>query len=82
DGYKGKPQYGPYDSILITAAIREIPEALLEQIKTRGCLVAPVGGSHSQVMTRIYKNEKGEFEETHHGLFVFVPMLGGTVNDK
>ena len=82
DGHEGKPQYGPYDAILITAAIREIPGELLDQLKTGGCLVAPVGGSHSQVMTRICKNEEGEFEETQHGLFVFVPMLWGTVNDK
>lgn len=81
DGHEGKPQYGPYDGILITAAIREIPDKLLDQLKIGGCLVAPVGGSHSQVMTRICKEEKGEFKETQHGLFVFVPMLGGTVND-
>ncbi|MFO7853387.1 MAG: protein-L-isoaspartate(D-aspartate) O-methyltransferase [Bacteroidota bacterium] len=82
DGYKGKPQYGPYDAILITAAVKEVPQTLLDQLKTGGRLVAPVGGAHSQIMTRIYKNEEGELEETHHGMFVFVPMLGGTVNDK
>lgn len=82
DGYKGKPQYGPYDAIIITAAISEIPGELLEQLKPGGCLVAPVGGSHSQVMTRICKSKEGKFEETRHGLFIFVPMLGGTVNGK
>ncbi len=82
DGYKGKLQYGPYDAIIITAAISEIPGELLEQLKPGGCLVAPVGGSHSQVMTRISKTKEGELEETLHGLFVFVPMLGGTVNGK
>jgi len=82
DGHIGKSQYGPYDGILITAAIKEIPEELLAQLKTGGCLVAPVGGSHSQVMTRICKEAEGDFKETQHGLFVFVPMLRGTVNDK
>lgn len=82
DGHAGKPQYGPFDSILITAAISEIPDELLDQLKKGGCLVAPVGGAHNQVMTRIYKNKKGELERTQHGLFVFVPMLWGTVNDK
>ena len=82
DGHEGKPQYGPYDGILITAAIKEIPKELLDQLKTGGCLVAPVGGPNSQVMTRICKEGEGDFKETQHGLFVFVPMLWGTVNDK
>lgn len=82
DGHKGKPQYGPYDAILITAATKKIPETLLDQLKPGGRLVAPVGGSKSQVMKRIYKNEKGEYEETNHGLFVFVPMLKGTIDSK
>lgn len=82
DGYKGKPQYGPYDGIVITAAIREVPQDLIDQLKPGGCLVAPTGGSDSQVMTRYCKTMEGEVEESKHGLFVFVPMLGGTVNDK
>lgn len=82
DGYKGKPQYGPFDAILITAAISEIPGELIEQVKPGGCIVAPVGGSHSQVMTRIRKTMEGELEKSTHGLFVFVPMLGGVVNGK
>ena len=82
DGHEGKRQYGPYNAILITAATGEIPENLLEQLKPGGCLVAPVGQSGNQVMTRICKSETGEYEKTNHGMFVFVPMLRGTVNDK
>jgi len=82
DGHLGKAQYGPYDAILITAATKEIPPVLLDQLKPGGCLVAPVGNSQSQVMTRIFKNEKGTFEETQHGSFAFVPMLKGTVDGK
>ncbi|MDT8401370.1 MAG: protein-L-isoaspartate(D-aspartate) O-methyltransferase [Bacteroidales bacterium] len=82
DGYQGKSQYGPYDSIIITAAISEVPAELFEQLKPGGCLVAPVGGADSQVMTRICKTMEGELEESSHGLFIFVPMLGGTVNGK
>lgn len=82
DGHKGKPQYGPYDAILITAATKEIPQTLLDQLKPGGRLVAPVGGAGSQVMTRIYKNDEGDYEETSHGLFVFVPMLKGTIDSK
>jgi protein-L-isoaspartate(D-aspartate) O-methyltransferase len=82
DGYAGKPQYGPYDGIIITAAIREIPENLLLQLKTGGRLVAPVGDNSSQVMTLITRTAENEFDTTTHGTFVFVPMLRGTINGK
>jgi protein-L-isoaspartate(D-aspartate) O-methyltransferase len=36
DGYEGKPQYGPYDGIVITAAAPEIPEKLKTQLKPGG----------------------------------------------
>ncbi|HNS30944.1 MAG TPA: rRNA adenine N-6-methyltransferase family protein, partial [Tenuifilaceae bacterium] len=33
DGYQGKPSYGPYAKILITAAAPEIPQALVDQLE-------------------------------------------------
>ena len=82
DGYEGKPQYGPYDGILITAAAGEIPEELLNQLKIGGRLVVPVGGSGAQVMKLIIKKSRDEYDITDHGLFVFVPLLKGMVNGK
>ncbi len=80
DGYEGKPQYGPYDGIIITAAAQEIPVALLQQLKTGGRLVIPIGSSSSQVMTVVIRTGEESFEHTEHGNFIFVPMLKGTVN--
>jgi len=80
DGYEGKEQYGPFDGILITAAIPEIPDTLLHQLKTGGRLVAPVGKSDFQVMTVVTRTEPDIFDYSSHGNFVFVPMLKGTVN--
>ena len=82
DGYLGKPQYGPFDGIVITAAAPNIPEVLLQQLKTGGRLVVPVGNSVSQVMTVIERTGTDTFEHSEHGNFVFVPMLKGTVNGK
>lgn len=82
DGYEGKPQYGPYDGIIITAAAPEIPDALLQQLKIGGRLVVPVGSSDSQVMTVVQRTGEDSFEKSTHGHFVFVPMLKGIVNDK
>jgi protein-L-isoaspartate(D-aspartate) O-methyltransferase len=82
DGYVGKPQYGPFDGIIITAAAPLIPEALLSQLKTGGRLVVPVGTSESQVMTVVERTGPESYEHSEHGNFIFVPMLKGTVNGK
>jgi protein-L-isoaspartate(D-aspartate) O-methyltransferase len=82
DGYEGKPQYGPFDGIIITAAIKEIPESLLKQLRTGGKLVAPVGDNDCQVMTLVVRDGEDSFTYTTHGTFIFVPMLRGTVNDN
>ena len=82
DGYEGKPQYGPYDGILITAAAPSVPEKLLPQLKIGGRLVVPIGETDSQVMTVVQRTESDVYESSTHGKFIFVPMLKGTVNGK
>jgi len=82
DGYEGKPQYGPFDGIIITAAAPEVPKTLLQQLKTGGRLVVPIGTADSQVMTVVERTGTDSFEYTEHGNFIFVPMLKGTVNGK
>jgi protein-L-isoaspartate(D-aspartate) O-methyltransferase len=82
DGYEGKPQYGPFDGIIITAAASDVPNVLLHQLKTGGRLVVPLGGSGSQVMTVVERTGPEIFERSEHGNFIFVPMLKGTVNGK
>jgi protein-L-isoaspartate(D-aspartate) O-methyltransferase len=78
DGYEGKPQYGPFDGIIITAATKEIPEKLPKQLKIGGRLVVPLGNSDSQIMTLVIRKGEDDFEYSSHGSFVFVPMLKGT----
>jgi protein-L-isoaspartate(D-aspartate) O-methyltransferase len=80
DGYEGKPQYGPFDGILITAATAALPEKLPKQLKIGGRLVVPLGTSASQVMTLVIRTGEDDFEYSSHGSFVFVPLLKGTAN--
>jgi protein-L-isoaspartate(D-aspartate) O-methyltransferase len=82
DGYEGKPHYGPFDGIIITAAAPEIPQKLLLQLKTGGRLVIPVGSGDVQIMTVVERTGTDTFDYSNHGNFIFVPMLKGTVNGK
>ncbi len=79
DGYEGKPQYGPFDGIVITAAAPEVPEKLLSQLKIGGRLVVPLGSSDSQIMTLVVRSGENKFDYSSHGCFIFVPMLRGVV---
>lgn len=77
DGYAGKESYAPFDKILITAGTPEIPDALIQQLKPGGLLVAPVGNIEQQTMVRLERKENGDIVKTNHGAFVFVPLLKG-----
>jgi protein-L-isoaspartate(D-aspartate) O-methyltransferase len=81
DGYKGVPAFAPYDGILITAAAPEIPEKLVNQLKTGGVIVLPLGGGDVQTMLRLTKKEDGTLQEEQFGAFRFVPLLKNKSND-
>ena len=72
----GKPTYGPFDRILITAGAPEVPKELLNQLKIGGKMVVPVG-NRNQVMTLIERIDKDEYITSTHGNFIFVPLLKG-----
>jgi len=78
DGYLGLPRFAPFDKILITAAVPEIPVALIDQLKPGGILVIPLDDhKQSQTMMRIYKLQDGRLKKESFGQFRFVPMLQG-----
>ncbi len=75
DGYKGLPQFAPFDKIIVTAAAPYIPQDLLAQLVIGGILVIPLGEGEEQVMNVIVKKSGTEFEKQAFGKFKFVPML-------
>ncbi len=87
DGLKGWPEQAPFDRILLSAAVAEVPLILIEQLKPGGRLIAPVGPvpksdefagaiSFSQQLTQIIRTESG-IEQTSLIPVVFVPMVAG-----
>ena len=74
DGYKGLPEFAPFDRILVTAGAKEVPKALLNQLVIGGRMVIPVG-TETQEMILMVRTSAKEFEKQKHGTFRFVPML-------
>lgn len=74
DGYKGLPNYAPFDSIIVTAGAPIIPKTLMSQLKIGGRLVIPLG-EDSQIMTLLIRKNEIQFEKQEFGEFRFVPLL-------
>ena len=74
DGKLGLPEKEPFDRIIITAACKTIPSALLTQLSLGGLLLAPVG-EETQSLVLIEKTPEGYKEIKKEGGFVFVPFI-------
>lgn len=80
DGRIGWPENGPFDAIIVTAAAPALVDALTEQLKPGGDLVAPVGPAATQSLVRLHKNDDGTISQETLGSVVFVPLLSGLVD--
>lgn len=77
DGSLGYPQEAPYDRILVTAAAPETPKPLLDQLKSGGIMLIPVGNvSLFQTLLKITKETSGKIKEENLGGVAFVPLTG------
>lgn len=74
DGYKGLPEYAPFDKIIVTAGAPFVPNDLLSQLKVGGKMIIPVG-DEVQTMTLFIRKSLKEFDKTIFGQFRFVPLL-------
>jgi len=74
DGYLGWPEKAPFDAIIVTAAPQTIPPPLLEQLKTGGRMILPVG-KYVQELVVVSKNESGHTMDSVLPVR-FVPMTG------
>ncbi|MFA4953228.1 MAG: protein-L-isoaspartate O-methyltransferase [Candidatus Pacearchaeota archaeon] len=75
NGTEGLEKFSPFTKILISAASKKVPEKLLEQLKDKGILVAPIGNQYSQTLTSFQKiNNKLKIKKQLPG-FIFVKFV-------
>lgn len=81
DGYRGWPEHGPFDGIMVTAAPDHVPPALIDQLKPGGRLVIPVGDLWQELRV-VTKKADGTTASTTVVPVRFVPLTRGKEAEK
>ena len=77
NGAEGLEEYAPFDRILISAASEKVPQKVLNQLKDKGILVAPVGVfGIGQSLTSVQRTRKNFTIKEEIPGFVFVKFVG------
>jgi protein-L-isoaspartate(D-aspartate) O-methyltransferase len=80
DGHAGLEKAAPFQSIIVAAAARSVPEALLRQLGPAGRMVLPLksAGSNAEAQRLVLIERSGRgFVETTLDMVRFVPMEAG-----
>lgn len=74
DGFRGWPEEAPFDAIVLSCAVEQVPEPLWEQLAEGGRLLYPRGSADSiQELVLVTKKRDGRHEERLAPVR-FVPM--------
>jgi protein-L-isoaspartate(D-aspartate) O-methyltransferase len=77
DGAAGWPEHAPYDGIIVAAAARRAPPALLAQLKPGAKLVIPLGSAgESQQLATLSRDKAGRVTKRNILPVAFVPFTG------
>lgn len=76
DGSAGWPEAAPFDAVIVTAAARRVPPALLDQLASPGRMVVPVGEpGGDQELRLLVKDAAGSVTERTVLPVAFVPLV-------
>jgi protein-L-isoaspartate(D-aspartate) O-methyltransferase len=75
DGYLGWEEHAPYNAVMVTCSIGEIPPRLIEQLKEGGRLVIPLGSPKGLQTLTLLTKRGGKTETRQIGTVSFVPMI-------
>lgn len=79
DGLSDWQEQGPFDRIIVTAAPRTIPKALIAQLKVAGRMIIPAG-TYPQCLYCIIRKSENEIEQQVLAQVLFVAMTGKVEN--
>lgn len=78
DGYDGWIDEAPFDAVVVTAAMEEVPQELVDQLRPGGVLIGPVGPqSGAQQLSVVRLRENGQLQTRKIAAVRFVPFLSG-----
>jgi len=82
DGFAGAPERAPFHRIMITAAVEEVPPALLDQLADDGKMVLPLGPpGGTQRVVKLSKTAGGALAREDLIAVKFVPLLRGRARE-
>jgi protein-L-isoaspartate(D-aspartate) O-methyltransferase len=83
NGAAGCPERAPFDAIIVTAAARTIPQALIDQLAPGGRLVIPIGGDPlAQDLFLVENEQQGGVRERRLFPVAFVPLTGTGAGER
>lgn len=77
DGWEGWSSKAPFDGIIVTAAAREVPQRLLEQLADGGVMIIPVGTEQQTLY--VIRRFGDDYEQQRIGDVRFVPLVQGAL---
>ncbi len=77
DGWEGWNSKAPFDAIIVTAAAKNVPAALVQQLNKDGLLVLPVGSDEQKLI--VVKKSGQQVNTLEIGTARFVPLVAGAL---
>ena len=82
DGMEGFARFAPYDVVIFTAAVPEIPSAVRMQLKSQARIAAPIIDSNRDTVWKIYHLRDEALEEVSHKRSAIPPAIIPQVPEK
>ncbi len=73
DGKRGWSEHAPFDRAYLTCAAPDVPEAVVEQVRPGGLVLAPIGDRRQRLVLGT-KRADGSLDREDHGGVRFVPL--------